>query len=102
MGNLANYLSAAAAPSGLRGSSNRLSGGGGAEQPQQTPAQLSSRIIHTRNGALSGVIVQLDGRHLDPVEAYRGIPYASPPVANLRFMPPVSAAMWSGVKKAER
>jgi len=68
----------------------------------QLPAQLSSRIIHTRNGAISGVIVQLDGRHLDPVEAYRGIPYASPPVGNLRFMPPVSAAMWSGVKKADR
>uniref|UniRef100_A0A1B0A586 COesterase domain-containing protein n=1 Tax=Glossina pallidipes TaxID=7398 RepID=A0A1B0A586_GLOPL len=71
-------------------------------QNDQLPAQLSSRIIHTRNGALSGVIVQLDGRHLDPVEAYRGIPYASPPVGNLRFMPPVSAAMWSGVKKADR
>ncbi|EDW55252.1 GM10463 [Drosophila sechellia] len=68
----------------------------------QLPAQLSSRIINTRNGAISGVIVQLDGRHLDPVEAYRGIPYASPPVGNLRFMPPVSAAMWSGVKKADR
>lgn len=68
----------------------------------QLPAQLSSRIIHTRNGAISGVIVQLEGRHLDPVEAYRGIPYASPPVGNLRFMPPVSAAMWSGVKKADR
>ncbi|XP_037942969.1 uncharacterized serine-rich protein C215.13-like [Teleopsis dalmanni] len=71
-------------------------------QIDQLPPQLSSRIIHTRNGAISGVIVQLDGRHLDPVEAYRGIPYASPPVGNLRFMPPVSAAMWSGVKKADR
>lgn len=69
---------------------------------QQLPPTLSSRIVHTRNGAISGVIVQLEGRHLDPVESYRGIPYASPPIGNLRFMPPVSAAMWSGVKKADR
>lgn len=64
--------------------------------------QQSTRIVHTRNGAISGVIVQLEGRHLDPVEAFRGIPYASPPVDNLRFMPPVSAAQWSGVKRADR
>ncbi|XP_017467735.1 PREDICTED: P17/29C-like protein DDB_G0287399, partial [Rhagoletis zephyria] len=81
---------------------NNVNGHGHGIQVDQLPAQLSSRIIHTRNGAISGVIVQLEGRHLDPVEAYRGIPYASPPVGNLRFMPPVSAAMWSGVKKADR
>ncbi|XP_037822461.1 neuroligin-4, Y-linked-like [Lucilia sericata] len=82
--------------------SSRQNSNNNNNQNDQLPSQLSSRIIHTRNGALSGVIVQLDGRHLDPVEAYRGIPYASPPVGNLRFMPPVSAAMWSGVKKADR
>ncbi|XP_067638484.1 neuroligin-4, Y-linked isoform X2 [Eurosta solidaginis] len=81
---------------------NNANSYGHGAQVDQLPAQLSSRIIHTRNGAISGVIVQLEGRHLDPVEAYRGIPYASPPVGNLRFMPPVSAAMWSGVKKADR
>lgn len=64
--------------------------------------QQSTRIVHTRNGAISGVVVQLEGRHLDPVEAFRGIPYASPPVGNLRFMPPVSAAQWSGVRRADR
>ncbi|XP_049537594.1 neuroligin-4, Y-linked [Anopheles darlingi] len=62
----------------------------------------SSRIVHTKYGAVSGTIEHLDGRHLDPVEAYRGIPYASPPVGNLRFMPPVTGALWSGVKKADR
>lgn len=94
--------------SGSSSSSSPSSSGSRSGRPtsnpnhDQLPAQLSSRIIHTRNGAISGIIVQLDGRHLDPVEAYRGIPYASPPVGNLRFMPPVSAAMWSGVKKADR
>lgn len=64
--------------------------------------QLSSRVVHTKYGALTGVIVHLEGRHLDPVEAFKGIPYASPPTGNLRFMPPVSGAMWPGVRKADR
>lgn len=64
--------------------------------------QLSSRVVHTKYGAVSGVIVHLDGRHLEPVEAFKGIPYASPPVGSLRFMPPVTGALWSGVKKADR
>lgn len=63
---------------------------------------LSSRIVHTKYGAISGVIVHLENRHLDPVEAYKGIPYASPPVGSLRFMPPVSGALWSGVRKADK
>ncbi|GFG34201.1 hypothetical protein Cfor_08176 [Coptotermes formosanus] len=40
-------------------------------------------------------------RHLEPVEVFRGIPYASPPTGNLRFMPPVTGALWSGVKVAD-
>lgn len=64
--------------------------------------KLTSRIVHTKYGSVSGVIIHLDGRHLDPVEAFRGIPYASPPIGSLRFMPPVTGALWSGVKKAER
>ena len=65
-------------------------------------AQLTSRVVHTKYGAVSGVIVHLEGRHLDPVEAFKGIPYASPPIGSLRFMPPVTGALWSGVKKADR
>lgn len=64
--------------------------------------QLSSRVVHTKYGAVSGVIVHLEGRHLDPVEAFKGIPYASPPIGSLRFMPPVTGALWSGVRKADR
>lgn len=32
--------------------------------------------------------------------AFTGVPYASPPVGKLRFMPPVTSAHWSGVKNA--
>ncbi|PNF43771.1 hypothetical protein B7P43_G11416, partial [Cryptotermes secundus] len=62
---------------------------------------LSSRTVRTKYGDVSGVIVTFDSRHLEPVEVFRGIPYASPPTGNLRFMPPVTGALWSGVKMAE-
>lgn len=79
------------------GSSKTNLGGIGADT-----VQLSSRVVHTKYGAVSGVIVHLEGRHLDSVEAFKGIPYASPPVGSLRFMPPVTGALWSGVKRADR
>jgi neuroligin len=62
---------------------------------------LSSRTVRTKYGDVSGVIVTFDSRHLEPVEVFRGIPYASPPTGNLRFMPPVTGALWSGVKMAD-
>lgn len=64
-------------------------------------AELSSRIVRTKYGDLSGVIVTLD-RHLEGVEVFRGVPYASPPIGSLRFMPPVSSALWHGVKVADK
>lgn len=71
-------------------------------QPQQQQPQLTSRTVRTKYGDVSGVIVTLDSRHLEPVEVFRGIPYASPPLGSLRFMPPVTGALWSGVKVADR
>lgn len=64
-------------------------------------AELSSRIVRTKYGELSGVIVTLD-RYLEGVEVFRGVPYASPPIGSLRFMPPVSGALWHGVKHADK
>lgn len=63
---------------------------------------LTTRIVRTKYGDVSGVIVSLDSRHLEPVEVFRGIPYAMPPTGSLRFMPPVSGALWSGVKHADK
>lgn len=62
---------------------------------------ISSRVVRTKNGDIRGFIVTPESRYLEPVEVFRGIPYASPPVGSLRFMPPVSGAQWSGVKVAE-
>lgn len=86
--------------SSSNGGNNANNGAGSATGPDGN--KLTSRIVHTKYGSVSGVIVHLEGRHLDPVEAFRGIPYASPPIGSLRFMPPVTGALWSGVKKADR
>lgn len=95
-GDSGSTSNAAANSNGNNNKINNL-GGIGADT-----VQLSSRVVHTKYGSVSGVIVHLEGRHLDPVEAFKGIPYASPPIGSLRFMPPVTGALWSGVRKADR
>lgn len=72
----------------------------GSDQPRTQ--SLTSRTVRTKYGDVSGVIVTLDSKHLEPVEVFRGIPYASPPLGSLRFMPPVTGALWPGVKIADK
>lgn len=43
----------------------------------------------------------LNSKHLDPVEVFRGIPYAAPPIGDLRFRPPISPIPWDGIKLAD-
>jgi len=47
------------------------------------------------NGQISGT----DGAKIG-VRVYKGIPYAAPPVGDLRWKPPVKPAAWKGVKAA--
>lgn len=54
-----------------------------------------STVIRTTRGAVRGT-------HEDGVFAFRGIPYAEPPVGNLRFRPPQPRAPWDGVLDATR
>lgn len=63
--------------------------------------ELNSRIVRTKYGEISGIIVPLE-RNLEGAEVFRGVPYASPPVGTLRFMPPVNGALWHGVKVADK
>src|SRR5271154_3111290 len=40
------------------------------------------------------------GRMQGTVRTFLGIPYAAPPVGDLRWKPPVAHAKWGGVRKA--
>ena len=53
----------------------------------------STPQVKTRSGAVEG---KDDGK----VKSFLGIPYAQPPVGDLRWKAPVPLAKWSGVKKA--
>ena len=53
----------------------------------------SAPKVKTHSGEVEG---KVDG----PVRVFLGIPYAQPPVGDLRWKPPVPVAKWSGVRKA--
>lgn len=59
-----------------------------------------SRVIHTTNGALRGRIrsVETFNGHFAQVEQFLGVPYAVPPMDNLRFMPPARPHSWRGIR----
>lgn len=42
----------------------------------------------------------VEGRAKGPVHAFLGIPYAAPPIGELRWKPPAPPEKWSGVRKA--
>ncbi len=56
---------------------------------------LESPIARTANGLLSGKIE-------NGVAVFRGIPFAAPPVAHLRWREPQLAPSWEGVRRADQ
>jgi len=52
-------------------------------------------IVETTTGSV-------EGREKSGLFDFRGIPYAAPPVGDLRFRPPQPAKAWSGVRDATR
>lgn len=64
--------------------------GGGGDAAAPTPY---SDPVTITGGQVSGMTK--DGFHI-----YRGIPYAAPPVGNLRWKPPQPVVPWSGVREA--
>ncbi len=59
-------------------------------------AAAQSARVTTDKGAVEGTLTA-DGK----VVAFKGIPYAVPPVGDLRWKPPVPATRWTGVRAAK-
>ncbi|GFT12721.1 neuroligin 4-like [Nephila pilipes] len=68
----------------------------------QGSRRLMSRAVNTKYGSIRGISIKFPNRNIKPVEAYLGIPYASPPVGSLRFMPPINPSQWRGVRVTDR
>uniref|UniRef100_A0A0C9Q317 Carboxylic ester hydrolase n=1 Tax=Fopius arisanus TaxID=64838 RepID=A0A0C9Q317_9HYME len=60
---------------------------------------LAGPRVKIRNGRLEGSIMR--SRKGRDIFAFRGIPYARPPVGELRFEPPQPAASWKGIRSAQ-
>src|SRR6266511_1370743 len=45
---------------------------------------------------------QISGATSDGVRVFKGIPFAAPPVGDLRWKPPQPVAVWNGVRAADR
>src|SRR5438309_509136 len=68
---------------------------GPADQPgRQGAASTPTPEVRIDSGALRG-LVQGAGKD---VHAYKGIPYAAPPVGDKRWKPPQPVRAWSGVR----
>jgi para-nitrobenzyl esterase len=63
----------------------------------QSALSLLKNPIKTDLGYVSGMTIGEAGKE---VHVYRGIPYAAPPVGDLRWRPPQPALPWQGVRKS--
>lgn len=59
------------------------------------PIQATAATVTVAQGQLSGVT-------LKNVEAWFGVPYAEPPVGELRWRAPLPARVWAGERKADK
>lgn len=60
----------------------------------------SPRHVDTKLGVVQGFVVHPS--NFPGVEVLLNLPYASPPLGNLRFMPPTTPAPWSGVRRSPK
>jgi para-nitrobenzyl esterase len=60
---------------------------------ERLAAQSQPAVVRVEGGELQGVVT-------DGVASFKGVPFAAPPVGDLRWRPPQPAAPWSGVRQA--
>jgi para-nitrobenzyl esterase len=60
------------------------------------PVQTNGNRVTTASGVVQGTTLA------SGIHAFRGIPYAAPPVRDLRWKPPQPPAAWQGVRLADR
>lgn len=60
-------------------------------------AEQVGAVVETSYGSVEGMSVTEDG---DVVHVFRGVPYAAPPVGDLRWRPPQPPESWDGVRDA--
>src|SRR5580658_6509848 len=60
---------------------------------QLASAAVAQQVV-TESGTVSGI-------RSNGLSVYKGIPFAAPPLGDLRWRPPVHAASWTGTRKAE-
>uniref|UniRef100_A0A182XVM7 Carboxylesterase type B domain-containing protein n=1 Tax=Anopheles stephensi TaxID=30069 RepID=A0A182XVM7_ANOST len=66
-------------------------------------SRLGNRIVQTRYGRLQGLVLPLDGyKFLKPIEAFLGVPYATPPTKMNRFSPTRTPSPWDGIRIADK
>lgn len=58
-------------------------------------AQEKPQVVRVDSGQLQGVVD-------DGVVSYKGIPFAAPPVGDLRWRPPQPVAPWNGIRQATK
>src|SRR5215218_2113058 len=61
------------------------------------PVSFAENRVATTSGIVEGTREQGS-----EIRIFRGIPFAEPPIGELRFAPPRPAERWSGVRKAGR
>src|SRR5579863_8552784 len=60
----------------------------------QLASVAGAQQVVTESGALTGV-------HEGGISVYKGVPFAAPPLGDLRWRPPLPVASWTGTRKAD-
>jgi para-nitrobenzyl esterase len=58
--------------------------------------EVKMNLVKTDKGYISGTII---GEYGQEVNIFRGIPYAAPPIGELRWRPPQPVASWKGIRE---